>query len=394
MPAGVGGITSDFAHSHIYRRGPFDRCSIARETMLNPSLVLNKIDDVLFQDLESPKLENPTDVLVQVKKTGICGSDIHYYAHGKIGNFVLTKPMVLGHELSGVVVEVGPAVTKVKVGDRVAIEPGVPLRLSQEYKLGHYNLDPDMVFAATPNSTPGEPNPPGTLCKWYKLPEDFLVPLPDQVLLELGAMVEPLSVGVHACRQGKLAFADSVVVFGAGPVGLLTAAAATIIGASKVMVVDVFDLKLEVAKKIGVATHTFNSKLGDHAALVAQFGSDADVVFECTGAAPCVAMGVKVCKSGGRYVQVGNALGDVPFPIVDFATRELTMYGCFRYGVGDYQMSVDILAQNYANGRENARVDFEALVTDRFRWEDAIKAYDHVRAGGAGTIKTIIDGPE
>ena len=91
---------------------------------------------------------------------------------------------------------------------------------------------------------------------------------------------------------------------------------------------------------------------------------------------------------------MGNALGDVPFPIVDFATRELTMYGCFRYGVGDYQMSVDILAQNYANGRENARVDFEALVTDRFKWEDAIKAYDHVRAGGAGTIKTIIDGPE
>lgn len=127
--------------------------------MKNPSLVLNKIDDILFEEFEAPTVEEPHDVIVEVKKTGICGSDIHYYAHGKIGDFVLTKPMVLGHESAGVVSQVGPGVTSVKVGDRVAIEPGVPSRLSNEYKTGKYNLCPHMVFAATPESDPAKKNP-------------------------------------------------------------------------------------------------------------------------------------------------------------------------------------------------------------------------------------------
>lgn len=359
--------------------------------MLNPSLVLNKIDDITFEQLPLPTIDEDHEVLIEVKKTGICGLDIHYYAHGKIGDFVLTKPMVLGHESSGVVVEVGSKVTKVKVGDRVAIEPGVPLRLLNEYKLGHYNLCPHMVFAATPNSNEGEPNPPGTLCKLYKSPEDFLVPLPEQVSLELGAMVEPLSVGVHACRQAKLAFADKVVVFGAGPVGLLTAAVATVMGAAKVMVVDIFDSKLQVAKEIGAATHTFNSKLGDYKVLQAEFGDLIDVVLECTGAEPCIQTGIKACRAGGRYVQVGNAAGDVKFPIIDFATRELTMFGSFRYGVGDYQMAVDILDKNYQG---KPIVDFERLITNRFKFNEAKEAYDYVRAGHSDTIKAIIDGPE
>ena len=131
--------------------------------MSNPSLVLNKIDDITFEKYDSPKIEQDNEVLVEVKKTGICGSDIHYYAHGKIGTFVLTKPMVLGHESAGIVVEVGKKVSTLKVGDRVAIEPGVPSRFSDEYKSGRYNLCPHMCFAATPNLTEGEPNPPGTL---------------------------------------------------------------------------------------------------------------------------------------------------------------------------------------------------------------------------------------
>ncbi|CAN3375459.1 hypothetical protein DIURU_002347 [Diutina rugosa] len=361
--------------------------------MSNPSLVLNKIDDITFEELPAPKIESPNDVLVEVKKTGICGSDIHYYAHGRIGDFVLTKPMVLGHESAGTVVEVGSAVTKVKVGDNVAIEPGVPSRLSVEYKRGQYNLCPHMCFAATPNSTEGEPNPPGTLCRLYRSPEDFLVPLPDTVSLELGAMVEPLSVGVHACRQAKVQLGDNVVVFGAGPVGLLAAAVATTIGAKKVMVVDVFDTKLETALKVGVANAKFNSRTGDFHALREAFGAPINVVLECTGAEPCINMGIKCLSAGGRYTQVGNASGDVKFPIIDFATRELTMYGSFRYGVGDYQMAVDILEKNYRQGRDKAPINFEALITNRFSWDDAIKAYDYVRAGHPGTIKAIIDGP-
>lgn len=359
----------------------------------NPSLVLNKVDDISFELFDSPEISLPHDVLVEVKKTGICGSDIHYYAHGRIGDFVLTKPMVLGHESSGVVAAVGDAVTSVKVGDRVAIEPGVPSRLSDEYKSGKYNLCPHMCFAATPNSTEGEPNPPGTLCKFYKSPEDFLVKLPDHVSLELGAMVEPLTVGVHASRLASIKFGDNVVVFGAGPVGLLAAAVARKFGAASVTVVDVVDEKLAMAKAIGAATHTYNSRGAKPLSEALPAGARPDVVLECTGAEPCIVQGVLALAPGGRFVQVGNAGAYVKFPITEFATKELTMFGSFRYGYGDYKTAVAILDENYANGKEKALIDFEALITHRFSFEEAIKAYDTVRAGG-NVVKCIIDGPE
>lgn len=361
--------------------------------MSNPSLVLNKVDDISFEKYESPTINASNQVIVEVKKTGICGSDIHYYAHGKIGDFVLTKPMVLGHESAGVVVEVGDSVKSLKVGDKVAIEPGIPSRYSDEYKSGHYNLCPHMCFAATPNSKEGEPNPPGTLCKYYKSEEDFLFKLPDHVSLELGAMVEPLTVGVHAARLANLKFGEHVVVFGAGPVGLLAAAVARKFGAASVTVVDIFDSKLQMAKDIGAATHTYNSKSSTTFSEALPSGHRPDVVLECTGAEICIQQGVFALKTGGRFVQVGNAGGNVKFPITEFATKELILYGSFRYGYGDYKTSVSILDDNYANGKENALIDFEALITHRFKWDDAIKAYDTVRAG-SGAVKCIIDGPE
>ena len=359
----------------------------------NPSLVLNKVNDITFETLEAPTLLEPNEVMVEVKKTGICGSDIHYYSHGKIGDFVLTQPMVLGHESAGVVTAVGLNVKSLKVGDRVAIEPGVPSRFSEEYKSGHYQLCPNIVFAATPDPKHGSPSPPGTLCKYYKSPEDFLVKLPDCVSLELGAMVEPLSVGVHGCKQAKVTFGDVVVVFGGGPVGLLAAAAATKFGAAKVMVVDVIDDKLKMALEVGVATHTFNSKSGGADELVKELGEHPDVVIECTGAEVCINLGIESLKMGGRFAQVGNATRPVSFPIVAFSSRELTLYGSFRYGYHDYKTSVAILEHNYRNGRENAAIDFEKLITHRFKFEDAKKAYDYIRDGNVA-VKVIIDGPE
>lgn len=360
----------------------------------NPSLVLNKVDDISFETLEAPTLLAPHEVMVEVKKTGICGSDIHYYAHGKIGDFVLTEPMVLGHESAGVVTAVGLDVKSLKVGDRVAIEPGVPSRLSDEYKSGQYQLCPHMVFAATPNAKNGSPSPPGTLCKYYKSPEDFLVKLPDCVSLELGAMVEPLSVGVHGCRQAGVKFGDVVVVFGAGPVGLLTAAVATKFGATKVMVVDIIDDKLKMALEIGVATHTFNSKTSGGAdELIEKLGERPNVVIECTGAEVCINLGIEILRLGGHYCQVGNATRPVSFPIVAFSSRELTLHGSFRYGYNDYRTGVSILESNYRNGAKNAPIDFEKLITHRYKFSDAKKAYDYIRDGNVA-VKVIIDGPE
>ncbi|ODV79562.1 xylitol dehydrogenase [Suhomyces tanzawaensis NRRL Y-17324] len=358
----------------------------------NPSLVLNKIDDISFETYDAPEISQPTDVIVEVKKTGICGSDIHYYAHGKIGKFVLTKPMVLGHESSGIVSKIGPGVTSLKVGDKVAIEPGVPSRYSDEYKSGHYNLCPHMCFAATPSAS-GD-NPPGTLCKYYKSPEDFLVKLPDHVSLDMGALVEPTSVGVHAAKLANLKFGDYVAVFGAGPVGLLAASVAKLFGAAGVIVVDIFDTKLELAKSIGAATHVFNSKTGGAEELIQAFdGHSPSVILECTGAEVCIGLGVEIAAPGARFVQVGNAGSAVKFPITEFATKEMTLFGSFRYGFNDYKTAVKIFDENYKNGNDNAPIDFEQLITHRFKFDDAIKAYDLVRAG-TGSVKCIIDGPE
>lgn len=361
----------------------------------NPSLVLNKINDISFEEYPVPEITDDNDVLVEVKKTGICGSDIHYYTHGKIGNFVLTKPMVLGHESAGIVSKVGKNVTDLKAGDKVAIEPGIPSRASDEYKSGHYNLCPHMVFAATPNSNEGEPNPPGTLCRYYKSPLDFLVKLPDTVSLDLGALVEPLTVGVHASKLANVKFGDHVVVFGAGPVGLLAASVATMFGASSVMVVDIFDSKLQIAKEVGCATHTFNSKTeGDHTKLVEKLGNKPTVVLECTGAEPCIQLGVLAVAPGGRLVQVGNAGAYVKYPITEFATKELTLYGSFRYGYNDYRTSVALLEKNYRNGKDKAPINFDRLITHNFSFKDAVKAYELVKSGADGCVKCMINGPE
>lgn len=185
----------------------------------NPAIVLRKVGEIDLEVRPVPFIEEPHYVKIAIKATGICGSDIHYYRTGAIGKYVVKSPMVLGHESSGEVVEIGAAVTRVKVGDRVAIEPGVPSRYSDETKEGRYNLCPGMAFAATPPID-------GTLVKYYLSPEDFLVKLPESVSYEEGACVEPLSVGVHANKLADVRFGNRVVVFGAGRVGLLTGAVA------------------------------------------------------------------------------------------------------------------------------------------------------------------------
>lgn len=211
--------------------------------------------------------------------------------------------MVLGHESSGIVSSVGNAVKSLKVGDRVAMEPGVPCRRCVRCKDGKYNLCPDMQFAATPPFD-------GTLAKYYSLPEDFCYKLPESVSLEEGALVEPLAVGVHiVARQAIVTPGETVVVFGSGPVGLLCCAVAKAFGAAKIVAVDINEERLTFAKKYA-ATHTIVSQresAQDAAARIIKscdLGSGADVVIDASGAEPCIQTSIYVLRTGGRYVQV------------------------------------------------------------------------------------------
>ncbi|VEU19400.1 DEKNAAC100158 [Brettanomyces naardenensis] len=349
----------------------------------NPSLVLRKIKDVAFEDRPVPVVEDPHYVKIAIKATGICGSDYDYYEHGSCGSFVVHDPMVLGHESAGIVVEVGKAVTSVKVGDRVACEPGVPSRFSHEYKTGHYNLDPEMAFAATPPID-------GTLARYYMLPEDFCVKLPDNVSLEEGAVVEPLTVGVHSNRQADTRFGDRVIVMGAGPVGLLTAGVSRGFGATEVLVVDIVQKRLDFALEHGYATHAFNSKGKTTDDLIAYIkkawdGKLPSVGIDCTGVPSCIYDAVTSLDKNGRYVQVGNGGATLDgFPIAKVSECELTVKGSFRYTVGDYQTSVDLIA--------NGKLDVKPLITHRFAFEQAIDAYKFFGEGKA--IKIMIAGPK
>lgn len=322
-------------------------------------------------------------MIILIKQTGICGSDVHYYNHGSIGKFVVSNPMVLGHESSGVVVAAGSGCQTLAVGDAVALEPGVPCRKCVACKEGSYNMCAEMAFAATPPLD-------GTLCKYYKLPEDFCYKLPEHASFEEGALVEPLGVAVHISRQAKITPGSSVVVFGAGPIGLLCCAVARTFGASTIVAVDILQPRLDLAREVYGATHTVLAQAApgtENAERIineAKLGAGADVVIDASGAEASIQTGIHVLRSGGTYVQGGMGRYDIVFPMGAIIEKELLVKGSFRYGSGDYKLAISML--------ENRQVDLKSLITARYRFEDAEQAFKDVQSGKSGLIKVLIQG--
>jgi D-xylulose reductase len=369
-------------------------------TLDNTSFVLKKIQHTEFEPRPIPEI-GAHHVLVEVKKTGICGSDIHYLVHGRIGDYALPpgSDMVLGHESSGVISRVGSSVTHLKPGDRVAIEPGATCRKCDACKEGRYQLCPDVKFAATPPYD-------GTLSRYYAVPSDLAYPLPPQLTLEDGAMMEPLSVAVHAVSKlGGLKANQSIAVFGCGPVGILCMAVAKALGASRVIAVDIVTPRLEFAKSYA-ATEVYQpppmaeneSRIAyskrSAAALRQQFGisergySAIDLVIDASGAEVSIQTGIRIVKFGGTYVQVGMGSSDITIDMSVVLVKELVIKGSFRYGPGDYPMAIALAAQG--------KIDLKPLVSHRFSFEQSPLAFQTTRNGksedGKGVIKTIISG--
>lgn len=290
--------------------------------------------------------------------------------------------MVLGHESSGIVEQVGSKVTTLKIGDRVTMEPGEPCRRCDACKVGTYNLCPEMAFAATPPYD-------GTLAQYYRLPEDLCYQLPDNLSLEQGALVEPLSVAVHLVRQASVSPGSSIVVFGAGPVGLLCCAVAKAFGASTVVAVDIQQGRLDFAKRFE-ATSTFlpgaGSALDNATRLNEENGlsNGCDIVIDASGAEASINTGIHALRAGGTYVQGGMGRNEVNFPITAACTKELVIKGSFRYASGDYKLAIQLLAAQKVKAQE--------LITDIVKFEEAERAFQDVKAGAG--IKILIAGPE
>nr|XP_025971788.1 sorbitol dehydrogenase isoform X2 [Dromaius novaehollandiae] len=284
---------------------------------------------------------------------GICGSDVHYWQHGRIGDFVVKDPLVLGHEASGTVIKVGSGVTHLQPGDRVAIEPGVPREIDEFCKLGRYNLSPTIFFCATPPDD-------GNLCRYYKHSASFCYKLPDNVTFEEGALVEPLSVGIHACRRAGVTLGSKVFVSGAGPIGLVNVLVAKMMGAAVVVVTDfTIQVKNETPQEVASKVESL-------------LGCMPEITVECTGVQACIQAGIYATRSGGTLVLVGLGPEMVTVPIVNAAVREVDIKGIFRY-CNTWPMAIALLASK--------RINVKPLVTHRFPLEKALEAFETTKRG-------------
>ena len=340
--------------------------------MKNRAVYMTGINQLEFFDVPVPEI-GPEDVLVKLEYVGICGSDMHYLRHGRIGNFVVDGRMILGHECAGKVVRVGEKVQKLAIGDTVALEPGITCGKCEHCLSGKYNLCKDVQFLATPPYD-------GAFVKYIRYPENMAFKLPEGMDAKQGALIEPLAVGLHAARQGGVTLGSSVVILGSGCIGLVTLLACKAMGATNIIVADLVDARLEYAKRLG-ATHVINSSKEDAVARILELtgGEGCDKVFETAGAAPVTSMTVRVVKRGGRIVMVGMAADDaIPFDFVDLICKEAEIRTVFRYR-NIYPIAIEAIA--------SGKIDVSGIVSHEFKFDDIQAAFDN---NGPDVIKTVI----
>ncbi len=342
--------------------------------MKNTAAFLTELEKIEFKEVEVPKIK-ADEVLVKMEAIGVCGSDVHYYSHGKIGDFIVKFPFILGHECAGTIVETGADVKNLKVGDRVALEPGVPCGSCEFCLTGKYNLCPDVRFFATPPYD-------GCLMNYVAHPAQFAFKLPDNVSSVEGALVEPLAIGINAALTGGVKLGDTVVIFGSGCIGLVSLLASKAYGATQVIIVDVIEKRLAVAKGMGAIT--LNAKECDVLAEIKKLtdGKGAQVVIDCAGTNTTICQTVHVAKAGGTIVWVGLACDSVNgLNIGPISTKELTIKSIFRYK-NLYPTTIAAIA--------DGKININGIVSDKYKFEDTPKAFAETLKNAQNIVKSVI----
>jgi len=328
--------------------------------------VLRGVGDVAVEERPVPE-PGPGDVLVRIGSVGVCGSDVHYYDHGRIGPYVVEKPLVLGHEAGGEVVALGPGVDSLAVGQRVSLEPGVPCRSCEQCLSGRYNLCPFVEFFATPPYD-------GAFSEYVVHPAAFTFAVPDTVSDDAAGLLEPLSVGVWACRRAGVAPGSRVLVTGAGPIGLVCAQAARAYGATEVVVTDVNPSRLALAERMGaVAVDVSRTPVGNA-------GIEPDVLLECSGHPIATRDAIRTVARAGRVVLVGMGSDELPLPLPYVQDHELVLTGAFRYA-NTWPTAIDLVA--------TGRVDLDLLVTGHYDLDDVEQALTAARRDPS-TVKPVV----
>lgn len=337
--------------------------------------VMNGVGKMGFVEREIPQTAD-NEVLVKLEYVGICGSDMHYYETGRIGDYVVEPPFVLGHEPGGVVVEVGKNVTHLKVGDRVAFEPGKTCGHCEYCREGKYNLCPDVVFFATP--------PVDGVFQEYVAHEAALCfKLPENVDTLEGALIEPLAVGFHAANQGGAHAGQTAVVFGAGCIGLVSMMALKAEGVSRVYVVDIMQKRLDKAMELG-ATGVINSMNTDVQEEIGRLteGKGVDLVIETAGMEVTTRQAIHVTKKGATIVLVGySKTGEMTLPLSLALDKELTFKTVFRYR-HIYPMAIEAVA--------SGKVNLKGIVSNIFNFDDIQAAMDKSVSDKANIVKSVV----
>lgn len=337
--------------------------------------IMTDLMQVHLEDVEVPKIKE-NEVLVKVEYVGVCGSDLHYYESGRIGDFIVEPPFILGHEAAGLVVEVGSKVSHLKIGDRVAMEPGKTCGECEFCKSGKYNLCKDVIFFATPPVD-------GVFKEYVAHDASLCFKLPENVSSMEGALIEPLAVGLHAAKQGNASLGQIAVVTGTGCIGLTSILSLKAMGVSKVIVVDIIDKRLEKALELG-ADIVINAKKEDVIAKIMEItdGKGVDLGIETAGSEITASQLIKVAKKGSTIVLVGySASGNMTLPIGMALDKELTFKTVFRYR-NIYPMAIEAVA--------SGQINIKNVITHYFELDHIKEALDACVHQKAEIVKGVI----
>jgi L-iditol 2-dehydrogenase len=337
--------------------------------------VMTDLMKVEIQEVEAPK-PKPDEVLIKIEYVGVCGSDLHYYEHGRIGDFLVETPFILGHEAAGTVVETGSGVKDLKVGDRVALEPGKTCGKCEFCKSGKYNLCKDVIFFATPPVN-------GVFQEYVAHEAGLCFKLPENVSTMEGALIEPLAVGLHAALQGDATLGQTAVVTGTGCIGLCSLLSLKAMGVSKIIVVDIMEKRLQKALELG-ADYIINGKEEDTLERIMELtnGKGFDIGIETAGSQITASQLIKSAKKGSTIVFVGySASGEMTLPIGMALDKELNFKTVFRYR-NIYPMAIEAVSKGQINVKD--------IVTDYFELNDIQKALDTCVKDKANVVKGVI----
>jgi len=324
---------------------------------------------IKIKDIPKPELQD-NQVLIKTKSVGLCGSDMHYYQHGKIDDYIVEKPIILGHEPSGLVKEVGGDVNNLSRGDRVTIEPGVPCGECNFCRQGNYNLCTDMVFMATPPIH-------GAFQEYIAYNANYVYKLPEEVSYEEGALVEPLAIGLNIYEKSDFTIGDKILILGAGTVGQMALQVFKNAGANEIVLTDIYDLPLEIAKNSGadriLKSNNIN-KLQD---------SYFDIVIDAVGVQETLQQTSYFVRPGGNIVLVGMSPNSmIEYEIGKVLNKELTLRGIFRYA-NQYSRGINLIADK--------KVELDHLITNRFSFNEIKKAFMHLSNNPNEYLKAIIN---